>query len=144
MAEAMFQPERDVLAFSRLVRSRSDQRGILPAPDSGGPLDDTGITDLLRGLPGDARQTVTFDRGSECAAYAALDRDVAVTSYFYDPHSPWRKGSVEDTNGRIRRFLTRHREPEALAQARRRRLADRLNGTPRRLGYRTPREVFGQ
>ena len=66
-----------------------------------------------------------------------------MASYFCDPHSPWQKGSVENTNGRVRRFLPRHCEPGALARARLRRLADRLNDTPRRcLGYRTPREVF--
>ena len=66
-------------------------------------------------------------------------------AYFCDPHSPWQKGGVENANGRVRRFLPRHCEPEALARARLRRLADRLNDTPRRcLGYRTPREVFEQ
>ena len=66
-------------------------------------------------------------------------------AYFCDPHSPWQKGGVENANGRVRRFLPRHCEPEALGRTRLRRLADRLNDTPRRcLGYRTPREVFDQ
>src|SRR3954467_8577292 len=74
-----------------------------------------------------------------------LDRDLAVKAYFCDPHSPWQKGAVENANGRVRRFLPRESPPEALARARLRRLADRLNDTPRRcLGYRTPREVFQQ
>jgi transposase, IS30 family len=104
-----------------------------------------GITDALRRLPEDARRTVTFDRGSEFAAYTVLDRDLAVKAYFCDPHSPWQKGGVENLNGRVRRFLPRESPPEALVQAHLRRLADRLNGTPRRcLGYRTPREVFQQ
>ena len=68
-----------------------------------------------------------------------------MASYFCDPHSPWQKGSVENANGRVRRFLPRHCEPEALGRTRLRRLADRRNDTPRRcLGYRTPREVFEQ
>jgi IS30 family transposase len=101
------------------------------------------VADALRSLPEDARRTVTFDRGSEFAGYAALDRDVAVTSYFCDPHSPWQKGAVENANGRVRRFLPREAEPGALEPTPLRRLADRLNDTPRRcLGYRTPREVF--
>jgi hypothetical protein len=59
--------------------------------------------------------------------------------------SPWRKGGVENANGRVRRFLPRETGPGALAPAHLRRLADRLNDTPRRcLGYRTPREVFEQ
>jgi IS30 family transposase len=94
-------------------------------------------------LPENARLTVTFDRGSEFAGYAALDRDLAVKAYFCDPHSPWQKGGIENLNGRVRRFLPRESPPEALARVRLRRLANRLNDTPRRcLGYRTPREVF--
>ena len=55
------------------------------------------------------------------------------------------RGGVENLNGRVRRFLPRESPPEALAQPHLRRLADRLNDTPRRcLGYRTPREVFQQ
>ena len=74
-----------------------------------------------------------------------LDRELAVASYFCDPHSPWQKGGVENMNGRARRFLPRSCEPDALGRVRLRRLADRLNGTPRRcLGYQTPREVFEQ
>jgi IS30 family transposase len=62
---------------------------------------------------------------------------------FCDPHGPWQKGGVENLNGRARRFLPRESPPEALARPHLRRLADRLNDTPRRcLGYRTPREVF--
>ena len=103
------------------------------------------IGDALRALPGAARRTVTFDRGSEFAAYAALDRHLGLASYFCDPHSPWQKGGVENANGRVRRFLPRHCEPAALSWAGLRRVADRLNDTPRRcLGYRTPREVFDE
>ena len=104
-----------------------------------------GIGEALRGLPENARRTVTFDRGTEFAAYPELDRHLALASYFCDPHSPWQKGGVENLNGRARRFLPRESPPEALAQPHLRRLADRLNDTPRRcLGYRTPREVFQQ
>jgi transposase, IS30 family len=66
-------------------------------------------------------------------------------SIYCDPHSPWQKGSVENANGRVRRFLPWEAEPAALARARLRRLAERLNDTPRHcLGYRTPSEVFQQ
>jgi IS30 family transposase len=118
---------------------------LLPNEDKRSAAVVAGIADALRGLPRDARRTVTFDRGTEFAGYATLDRELAVASYFCDPHSPWQKGGVENANGRVRRFLPRHCEPEALARIRLRRLADRLNDTPRRcLGYRTPREVLEQ
>jgi IS30 family transposase len=53
-----------------------------------------GIADALRGLPEDARRTITFDRGGEFAGYAVLDRDLAVKAYFCDPHSPWQNDRV--------------------------------------------------
>ena len=101
------------------------------------------VAGALRPLPEDARRTITFDRGSEFAAYAALDRHLALASYSCDPRSPWQKGGVENANGRVRRFLPREAAPGTLSRDQLRRLADRLNDTPRRcLGYRTPREVF--
>jgi IS30 family transposase len=146
--------EADLLIFGKqagkanvtsLVERKSRFTFLLPNEDKRSTAVVAGIADALRGLPEDARRTVTFDRGTEFAGYATLDRDLTVKAYFCDPHSPWQKGAVENLNGRVRRFLPRHREPEALAQAHLRRLADRLNDTPRRcLGYRTPKEVFEQ
>jgi IS30 family transposase len=144
--------EADLLIFRRevgkanvtsLVERKSRFTFLLANEDERSAAVIGGVADALRGLPENARLTVTFDRGSEFAAYPELARELAVTAYFCDPHSPWQKGGVENPNGRARRFLPRESPPEALARAHLRRLADRLNDTPRRcLGYRTPREVF--
>ena len=139
----IFRREHGKTNVTSLLERKSRFTFLLPNDDRRSAAVLAGIADALRPLPEAARGTVTFDRGSEFAGYAALDRELAVASYFCDPHSPWQKGGVENANGRIRRFLPRHCEPGALAPARLRRLADRLNDTPRRcLGYRTPREVF--
>jgi transposase, IS30 family len=144
--------EADLLIFPReagkanvtsLIERKSRFTFLLPNGDRRSTAVLAGVAGALRGLPEAARRTVTFDRGSEFAAYAALDRHLGLASYFCDPHSPWQKGAVENTNGRVRRFLPRRCGPEALSCVRLRRLAERLNDTPRRcLGYRTPREVF--
>jgi transposase, IS30 family len=143
--------EGDLLIFSKehgkanvtsLVERKSRFTVLLP---NGDRRSTAVLAGALRPLPEDARRTVTFDRGSEFAGYAALDRHLDLASYFCDPHCPWQKGSVENANGRVRRYLPREVEPGALTAAPLRRLADRLNDTPRRcLGYRTPREVFEQ
>jgi IS30 family transposase len=139
----IFGKQADKANVTSLLERKSRFTFLLANEDKRSAAVVAGITDALRGLPEDARRTITFDRGTEFASYAALDRELAVASYFCDPHSPWQKGGVENLNGRARRFLPRHCEPEALARARLRRLADRLNDTPRRcLDYRTPREVF--
>ena len=139
----IFRKEAGKANVTSLVERTSWFTFLLPNEDKRSAAVIAGVADALRGLPEDARRTVTFDRGTEFAAYPELARELDVASYFCDPHSPWQKGSVENTNGRIRRFLPPHCEPEALARARLRRLAERLNDTPRRcLGYRTPREIF--
>ena len=141
----IFRKEVGKANVTSLVERKSRFTFLLPNEDKRSAAVVAGIADALRGLPENARLTVTFDRGTEFAGYAVLDRELAVKAYFRDPHSPWRKGGVENLNGRARRFLPRESPPEALARARLRRLADRLNDTPRRcLGYRTPREVFQQ
>jgi transposase, IS30 family len=139
----IFRKEAGKANVTSLVERKSRFTFLLANEDKRSTAVIAGVADVLRGLPQAARRTITFDRGTEFAAYAALDRHLTSGSYFCDPHSPWQKGSVENTNGRVRRFLPRHCEPDALARARLRRLADRLNDIPRRcLGYRTPREVF--
>jgi IS30 family transposase len=141
----IFRKEHGKANVTSLMERKSRFVFLLPNEDKRSTAVVAGIGEALRGLPEDARRTVTFDRGTEFAAYPVLGRDLAVASYFCDPHSPWQKGAVENTNGRVRRFLPRHCEPGALARPDLRRLADRLNDTPRRcLGYRTPREVFEQ
>ena len=102
--------------MTSLVERKSRFTFLLPNEDKRSAAVVAGIADALRGLPEEARRTVTFDRGSEFAGYAALDRDLAVKAYFCDPHSPWQKGGVENLNGRVRRFLPRESPPEALAR----------------------------
>lgn len=64
-------------------------------------------------------------------------------SYFCDPQAPWQKGSVESNNNRIRRFLPRETDLNAVRDADLYAISVIMNNTPRKcLGYRTPREVF--
>jgi len=66
-------------------------------------------------LPAGSCRTITFDRGTECAAYGLLADQVGTEAYFCDPHSPWQKGGIENANGRIRRFLPGERNLTELA-----------------------------
>ena len=67
----------------------------------------------------------------------------ASTAYFCDPHSPWQKGSVENTNGRLRRFLPGELDLATLTPARLHEIERQMNDTPRKcLGFRTPQEAF--
>ena len=68
------------------VERKSRFTFLLPNEDKRSAAVIAGIADALRGLPEAARRTITFDRGTEFAGYAALDRDLAVKAYFCDPH----------------------------------------------------------
>ena len=103
----------------------------------------TVLTRELEPLPPNARRTITFDRGTEFASFAVLERGLGVHSYFCKPQAPWQKGSVENFNGRVRRHLPLDSDVSSLTTGELRVLAERLNATPRKcLGYHTPAEAF--
>lgn len=101
------------------------------------------LAEDLGGLPPEARRSVTFDRGTEFAAYPALKTSLGMDAYFCAPQAPWQKGTVENTNGRLRRFLPLDDDISARSSADLRALAAQMNATPRKcLGFLTPAEAF--
>lgn len=105
----------------------------------------SGIQHHLHMLPLSLRQSITFDRGTEFAAFVTLQKKLAMTSYFCLPSAPWQKGSVENSNGRIRRFLPSDTDLALLSDKEIQAVADRINSTPRKcLNYRTPHDVLGE
>jgi len=97
----------------------------------------------LAPLPADARQSITFDRGTEFSAWRRLKDGIGADAWFCDPQAPYQKGTVENTNNRLRKYLPRSTEPTALTNRYLRSICHHLNSTPRKcLDYRTPAEVF--
>jgi IS30 family transposase len=94
-------------------------------------------------LPVDARRSITFDRGFEFTSWRELHKGMGTKSWFCDPQAPWQKGSVENMNKRVRRYLPRDTALLPLPNRYIRSICERLNATPRKCsGYRTPSEVF--
>lgn len=97
------------------------------------------IDKRLRELPQDLRRTITFDRGREFASH----KDLNLPTFFCDPHSPWQKGSNENSNGRLRRYLPKRFDHRDLSQNLLDLIQLKMNNTPRKcLGYKTPAEVL--
>jgi transposase, IS30 family len=96
-------------------------------------------------LPRVLVKTITWDQGKEMAAHAQFTVDTAVQVYFCDPHSPWQRGSNENTNGLLRDFMPKGYDLSPLSQENLDRFAAMLNGRPRKtLGFMTPSEKLGE
>jgi len=94
-------------------------------------------------LPQAMRKTVSFDNGNEFAEHHRLHQTLGVQTFFCDPHSPWQKGGVENSIGRLRRLLPRKTDLKLITAADLKRHVQRLNDTPRKcLDFKTPAEAF--
>jgi transposase, IS30 family len=93
-------------------------------------------------MPTQLVKTLTWDQGSEMAAHAAFSLATDVAVYFAHPHSPWERGTNENTNGLLREYFPKGTDITD-DQTYLDRVAAELNNRPRRiLDYRTPAEVF--
>lgn len=98
---------------------------------------------LMSPLPQSARRSLTFDRGLEFVSWRELENGLGAQAWFCDPQAPWQKGSVENMNKRVRRYLPLDTVILTLPDREMAALCDRLNSTPRKcLGFRTPSEAF--
>jgi IS30 family transposase len=144
--------EADLLIFKRangkanvtsLVERRSRLVRLVPNGDRRSRDVIGAIGDALADVPPVARRTITFDRGAEFLSYEHLAKKHGIASYFCDPHSPWQKGSVENTNGRLRRYLPSELDLATITSAHLNEIERRMNSTPRKcLGFQTPHEAF--
>ena len=102
------------------------------------------IVDKLQPLAARVK-TLTFDNGKEFAGHAHIDQQLQSTAYFARPFASWERGSNENLNGLLRQYVPKKRAMSTVTDEEIRMIQNRLNNRPRkRLGFKTPAEVFHQ
>jgi IS30 family transposase len=115
--------------FTALVKVRSKDRAAVVAA----------LSRQIRRLPTSLRRSLTWDRGLEMAKHKTFTVATNVKVYFCDPHSPWQRGSNENTNRLLRQYLPKRTDLSGYTQSQLDKIALRLNQRPRKtLGFQTP------
>jgi IS30 family transposase len=103
------------------------------------------ISGTITNLPEQLRRSLTWDQGAEMAQHARLKIDTGLNVYFCDPHSPWQRGTNENTNGLLRQYFPKGTDLSAHSKNALQAVALALNTRPRKtLGWKTPAEAFDE
>lgn len=101
------------------------------------------IANRLNCLPLKTKQTITFDNGTENSGWRELEKKTGVKTFFCNPYHSWERGTNENTNGLIRDYFPKKTDFTIVSDEEIKYVEKELNNRPRkRLGYKTPLEVF--
>ncbi|WP_423918849.1 IS30 family transposase [Candidatus Poriferisodalis sp.] len=96
-------------------------------------------------MPDQLRRSLTWDRGKELAQHAQLTIDTGLAVFFADPHSPWQRGTNENTNGLLRQYFPKGTDLSRWSSEELEAVAAIINSRPRKnLGWRTPAETLNE
>lgn len=122
---------------------RSTRLLLCKVPDASADSALAAFTNKLRQIAQPMRQTLTYDQGKERACHKELTAAMGMRVYFCDPHSPWQKGSCDNTNGLLRQFMPKATDLSVHDQDALDFTADLMNKRPRQsLVWGSPYQAF--
>jgi len=131
-------------AIATLVERKTRYAVLVPLP---GGHAAASVADALIGafaaLPSGLRRTLTWDQGNEMFQHSRIEQATGLRIYFADPHSPWQRGTNENTNGLLRQYLPKGADLSSYPQHELDRIAAELNDRPRLcLADRAPAQIM--
>lgn len=131
-------------AIGTLVERATGFLVLLHLPDRHGAEEvQEAMVDAMSQLPATLRRTLTWDQGREMANHVEIADAVDLEIYFCDPHSPWQRGTNENTNGLLRQYFPKSTDLSGYHRDYLDFVAAQMNNRPRkRLGWRTPAEAL--
>jgi transposase, IS30 family len=133
-------------AIGTLVERSTRFVMLLHLPDGYGPEPvAAAMTRAMGGLPDAIRRSLTWDQGQEMTGHARIAVAADLDIYFCDPHSPWQRGSNENTNGLLRQYFPKGTNLAVHSREHLQAVADQLNARPRKtLGWKTPAQALDE
>lgn len=141
--DTIVSPPRSRSALVSLVERKSGYVELAAIADRQAVTTNQAIYRRLSFYPSGLRHSLTLDNGSEFSQPEALTASLHLDVFFTDPHSPWQRGTNENTNGLARQFFPKGTCFSKVSRYKVAKVQDLLNHRPRkRLGFRTPSEVL--
>ena len=142
--DIIFGTRRTAIATLAGRRSRFVMLVALPRGHGAESVTDA-LSQAVTALPAQLRRSLTWDQGTEMAGHARFSVATGVPVYFCDPHSPWQRGSNENTNGLLRQYFPRSTDFKAVTQSDLDQVAAELNDRPRQtLKWKSPCQALDE